>query len=488
MNKFEPNPIMKTDSYKLSQYFQYPKGTKVVSSYIEPRGGVYSHVVNFGMQRFINEYLTTVPTKDEVNQAARLAKLHGVPFNYDGWMALSELGYYPLEIESLPEGMIVPIKNCTAQIKNTHFDFAWLTSLVETQLLRAVWYCSTVATMSAHIREMLGNYGKQCGVDDANINFKHHNFGDRGATSDESAMLAGVSHLTSFFGTDCLASLSAIEYYYNTDFNETFIGGSIPASEHSTITSWGRDNEKDAYINMIKNNPGDMFACVSDSYNIWKALEMWKELEPMILDNGSTLVIRPDSGNPILTPQNVVKRCLELFGYYEVKGDDGKMYKVLPDHIRVIQGDGVNTESIDAICKGLLADGISIENIAFGMGGELVQKINRDTMKWAMKCSYIEGWDANNRRFKTDVYKDPIGTSHWDDEPSTHSFKRSKAGRLSVVYRNDKFVTVPTTECDWKENDHLQLVFLDGKLYNESNFTQIRERIIKDRHLIKKVG
>jgi nicotinamide phosphoribosyltransferase len=128
---------------------------------------------------------------------------------------------------------------------------------------------------------------------------------------------------------------------------------------------------------------GKIFACVSDSYNIWEALKMWKELEPILLEVGGTLVIRPDSGDPVTTPVQVIEELIDLFGYtVNTKG-----YKVLPDHIRVIQGDGVDEESIVRIMQRMVDRKLSIDNIAFGMGGGLLQSLTRDTLGWAMKCS-----------------------------------------------------------------------------------------------------
>lgn len=497
---YEINPILNADSYKTSQYLQVPKGTEQVSSYAEPRGGQYSHVVAFGMQAFVNQYLNRVPTMGEVKRASRIARLHGVPFNYKGWKALAKLGYYPVHIQALPEGSIVPVKNAVFQITNTLPEFYWLVSYLETQMLRAIWYTSTVATLSTYIRNMLNGFAKQCGVPDESLVYKFHNFGDRGASCTEAAMLAGMSHLVSWMGTDSLVCLEAVEVYYHVDFEQYAIAHSIAASEHSTITSWGKASEIEAFKNMIEKFGGwhedgspKVYACVSDSWNIWKALEMWKSLELDIIRKGGRLVIRPDSGCPINTPVNVVKRCLELFGYTEVKGGDGRLYKVLPDHIRVIQGDGVNAENIRTICNILLGQGISIENIAFGMGGELVQKINRDTMKWAMKCSYIAGKSYKTldqelvvQDWEQGVYKNPVGTSHPDQIPNPDgSFKKSKSGRLAVVERFGRITTINVKDLVKGERDLLQTIFLNGNMFDQVTFETIRKRVADGCHLIK---
>ena len=48
-------------------------------------------------------------------------------------------------------------------------------------------------------------------------------------------------------------------------------------------------------------------------------------------------------------------------------------------------------------------DGWSANNIAFGSGGGLLQKMNRDTQKCAFKCSLAT---VDNKDI--DVFKDPI--------------------------------------------------------------------------------
>ena len=72
---------------------------------------------------------------------------------------------------------------------------------------------------------------------------------------------------------------------------------------YSTITTWGRDGENEAFKNMLTNFPTGPIACVSDSYDIWNACEnIWgKELKDLVISRGNkggVLVIRPDSGDP----------------------------------------------------------------------------------------------------------------------------------------------------------------------------------------------
>jgi nicotinamide phosphoribosyltransferase len=395
------NVLLMTDSYKLSHYSQYPEGTEYIYSYIEARKGSYPVVV-LGIHDFIDK-ITGGLTDENVSELQEIAREHGVPFNASGWHSLlckygDGISGFPVKVYGVPEGTVVNPSTPVATIVNTDPEFPWLTSFFETLFLRCVWYPSTIASRSRYVKGRIKEFMLRTGADMSTLEFKLHDFGARGVSSGESSAVGGAGHLTQFLGTD---NLEAVKYI--KDRHEGIIAGfSIPATEHSTVTSWGKEHEKAMYENFLRVNGGEgkIFACVSDSYNIWEALTMWKELEPLLLEVGGTLVVRPDSGDPVLTPVKVIEDLMQLFGFTT----NAKGFKVLPDHIRVIQGDGVDEESIVRIMQRMVDRKLSIDNIAFGMGGGLLQKVDRDTLGWAMKCSAarVDGvW--------RDVWKDPIG-------------------------------------------------------------------------------
>lgn len=458
--------IIRTDSYKLSQWMQYPADTTHISSYIESRGGEDTSVF-FGLQAFIKEYMLTPITQADVDRAEKIVLAHGLPFNREGWeIIVNEYGgRLPLEIEAVPEGTVMPTHNVQVQIVNTDPRLFWLTSYVETAMLRGIWYPSTVATKSRKMKRFISAaLEKSSDVPVAEqINFKLHDFGARGASSSETAMLGGMAHLVNFMGTDTVEALIGAMEYYNTD---AVPGFSIPASEHSTITSWGGpEGEVLAFENMIDKfaGPGKLYACVSDSYDIYNAARhLWGEvLKDKIVRAGGTLVVRPDSGDPETVPVEVVGLLMEAFGYTI----NSKGYKVLPPHIRLIQGDGINETSLPKILDNMLAAGYSIDNIAFGMGGGLLQAWNRDTLKYAMKASARR----DTAGVWHDVFKDPVSDRG----------KTSKRGRLGLVYEcglgNCGFHTVPKEIAD-KKGNVLEVVYRDGVLLKETTFEEVRGR------------
>lgn len=445
--------ITNTDSYKFSQYNQYPEGTTNVYSYVESRGGTWKQTVFFGLQIFLKEYLSNWITQDDIDIAEQIVTAHGEPFNREGWEYILRQhgGKLPLRIKAVPEGTVIPVKNVLATVENTDPNCAWLTSYVETALLRAIWYPTTVSTNSYESKRIILEYLKKTG-DESLIDFKLHDFGFRGVSSFESAGIGGLAHLVNFQGTDTVAALLYGKEYYGIDM----AGYSIPAMEHSTVTSWSREGEVDAYRNMVKiyGKPGSVFACVSDSYNIYDACHMWgTDLKDDVINSGATLVVRPDSG----FPPDVVAKCLEILDSYYGHTVNDKGFKVL-NHVRVIQGDGICQDMIDRILYRAMVAGYSADNIAFGQGGKLLQSVDRDTQKFAMKCSSIV---VNG--VQRDVYKSPI----------TDMGKESKKGRVTLYKNEDGYFTDIEGRTDAIEV--LETVFENGEIVKEYTFDEVRK-------------
>ena len=450
------NFLLNTDSYKASHAFQYPPGTEYVYSYIESRGGKFDRTVFFGLQMFLKEYLSKPITQAMIDEAAEFWAAHGEPFNKDGWEYILAKydGYLPVEVKAVPEGLVLPVHNVLCTIVNTDPKCFWLTTFIETSLLRAIWYPTTVSTLSWHCKQIIRNALEESSEDvEGQLPFKLHDFGARGVSSNESAAIGGAAHLVNFMGTDTVSGMLWARRYYMAGV----CGFSIPAMEHSTVTSWGRENEVEAYRNMLRQygKPGSLVACVSDSYDIFEACRKWgTELKQEVIDSGAIVVVRPDSGDPAV----VVPECARILESKFGSVVNNKGYRVL-NNVRIIQGDGIDHETIRKILWQLDAAGFSADNVAFGQGGALLQQLNRDTCKFAMKCSAIK----INGEWR-DVYKDPV----------TDTGKRSKKGRLVLIRENGKWETIhANTGYDWA--DALHTVFLNGEVTKEHTFDEVRE-------------
>lgn len=461
------NLILRADSYKFSHYLQYPEGTEGYFGYIESRGGEYDDTVFFGLQIFLKKYLTKPITQENIDEAEEFSTLHGVPFNKEGWeYILKEYdGYIPVTIKAAPEGSVIPVLNALVTVEVTDPKVFWVGSYLETALLRAVWYPTTVATVSYNCKKIIMDYLKKTSDDpEGQIAFKLHDFGARGVSSAESAEIGGAAHLINFMGSDTVEGVWTANKYYDIEM----AGFSIPASEHSTITCWGKESEVDAYRNMLKQyaKPGALIAVVSDSYDIYNAAEkLWGEtLKQEVIDSEAIVVIRPDSGDPKTVVLKLLNILGEKFGYKV----NAKGYDVL-NNVRVIQGDGITIDTIEEILEVITKEGWSADNVAFGMGGGLLQMNNRDTMKFAMKCSAIK----INGEWR-DVFKDPV----------TDKGKVSKRGRISLFENSQSYKRYDTKEnirswtdgwLDEHTKEVLVPVYKNGKLLKEYTFAEVRE-------------
>jgi nicotinamide phosphoribosyltransferase len=464
------NLILQTDSYKVTHFRQYPPGSQFVHSYLEARGGEYPSTVFFGLQYYLYTLLgqreTQFVTALDIEEADAFFHDHfGTDvFNRAGWEHIVKVhgGRLPVRIRAVPEGTVVPVSNVLMTVENTDPAVPWLTNYIETRLMQ-VWYPITVATLSRNCRQIILKALDATG-DPSLIDFKLHDFGYRGSTSDESAAIGGLAHLVNFKGTDTMAALVAARKFYG----EKMAGFSIPAAEHSTITSWGQEHEVDAFRNMLRQYPTGLVAVVSDSYDIYAACEhLWGEvLRDEVLARPGTLVIRPDSGHP----PTVVRKCLAILGEKFGYSTNFKGYKVLDPHVRLIQGDGVNPDSIREILATIASDGWSADNIAFGMGGALLQKVNRDTCQFAFKASNIvvDGVDRP-------VHK----------KPATMESKQSKPGRLTLYRHKEtgELWTGDPSKWNWIQAvrpsvEVMQTVYQDGVVINPTTLADVRARAL----------
>lgn len=466
------SPIFDTDSYKITHHMQYPPGMDYMFDYLESRGGEYKETVFFGLSYIIKEFFSQRITKDQVEAARLIYKQHlgGDYFNYADWMKIVEEyhGFLPVKIRAVKEGSVVPTKNVLMTIESTDQRFPWLVGWLETILMR-IWYPITVATLSYELRKVMKQYVEETSDNQSSLDFMLHDFGSRGVSSNESAAIGGLSNLLSFNGTDNIAALIAAKKYYG----EHCAGFSIPAAEHSTITSWGRNNERNVYAHIINQfNQAPVIAVVSDSYDYFHAIQ---ELWPSVLgfSGGSSsgdvgdesrkhpgmvqqlIVIRPDSGNPIKIIEESLHKLEASFGVTT----NSKGYKVL-NKVRLIQGDGVDPFTIQQIMYRTKHYGFASDNVSFGMGGALLQKVNRDTQKFAIKCSAI-GVKGETRP----VFKDP----------ATDPGKTSKAGVLDLIRRTDGVYA--TVQRKYGLDSCLETYYHNGMIGNTEDLATIRERL-----------
>lgn len=453
----ETNTILKTDAYKLTHWPQYPPGSQYVRSYFESRGGSFEETMFFGLQGLVKEHLEGVRvTKEMIDEAEEFARgVFGQEyFNREGWEYIlnDHGGLLPVQIMAVPEGTVVPAHNMLVEVVNTDPKVPWLTNALETMLVQ-LWYPISVATLSYEIKKLLSKAALDSSTSEA-VPFGLNDFGFRGASSVNTAEIGGAAHLVNFLGTDTLVGIRYAQKYYG--MGNTPIGHSVMATEHSTTTSWGKENEYVAYDHFLKEAPDSaILSVVSDSYDLFKAIEYFASIKDRILAREGRLVVRPDSGDPIEMLVRTLTALWENFGNgnYNTKG-----FKELPFQIGVIYGDGINYDTIvKMVDKATYEHGFSTDNYVFGMGGALLQQLNRDTHKFAFKCNEI----CINGEWR-DVFKDPV----------TDKGKISKKGRQRLVkMQKGNFETIPYGD---GEGNILEPVFKNGELLSTISFDKVR--------------
>lgn len=455
------NIITLTDSYKFNHWNQYPNDTEYVYSYFEARTGAkYNKTVFFGLQYYLKEYLEgQVVTREKIENAAKLSKAHfgsDNMFNRAMWEHIlnNHGGRLPITIKAVPEGTPIPINNALMTVVNTDKMCAPLTNHLET-LLSQIWAASTTATLSYEVYKLLEHYRSQTGSMDF-IRFGLHDFGFRGVSSVESAGVEGAGHLINFLGTDTVKAMEVAMEYYNASLDN--LAYSVPATEHSVMTSQGIEGEEALFLDLLKKYPNGILSIVIDSYDYKRFInEFARKYKNEILARNGKVVFRPDSGDPNTVSLDVLNGLNDIFGSTK----NSKGYLELHPKVGMLWGDGLDYNGIRSILFTMRNNGYSTNNIVFGMGGGLLQKINRDVQRFAFKSSaQCRGgiWH--------DIFKQPLDSS-----------KKSKKGILSLVKDKDgNYNTVKTLDIN-DPNNIMQTVFHNGVITKEYSFAEVRNNV-----------
>lgn len=467
----ENNIILMTDSYKLSHWPQYPNGMLKVYSYMEAReGSKFPYTLWMGLQGIIREYMEgVVVTQQMLDDATVFAKAHFGRdiFNREGWQHIIDKhgGKLPLEIKAVKEGSLVPISNVLMTIENTDPECYWLTNVMETLLMK-VWHPVTVATNSFTAKIAIKHFLKETGCSLDGLAFKLHDFGYRGVSSEESARIGGAAHLVNFMGTDTLGAITYLQDHYSDGDRSKMYGFSVPASEHSVATSYTEFGEEEYFLKMLDTYPEGIVSIVSDTYDLFNFVEtMSRKYKKKIIQRNGTVVFRPDSGDPVAVNMKLINILWKIFGGEFTETG----HKLLDSHVRIIQGDGIDLDSLMEILSTAESNGFAADNWVFGSGGGLLQKFNRDTQRFAIKASYGEK-----------KVGDDIVQFSFKKNPKTDSSKGSKAGRLKLTpIGATGFATISsfeTTEPMFNGYvDSLETVFRDGEVTRFQTIEEIRE-------------
>lgn len=488
-------PLHAADFYKTGHLRQYPEGTEYVYSNFTARSDKLAHmlpdfdhkVVFAGLQGVIqwllielwdNEFFKK-PKQQVVERFRRRMDLAlGVGAVATKHIeALHDLGYLPLEIRALAEGSRVNLRVPMFTIINTRKEFYWLTNYIETQLSAELWKTITSATIANEYRRLLDQYAEKTGSPKEFVPWQGHDFSARGQCGIHDGAQSGLGHLLSFTGTDTISALDYVDSYYSG--SEGFIGGSVPATEHSVMCMGGKESEINTFKRLITElYPSGIISIVSDSWDYWKVInEYARTLKEDILARKpdglgfAKVVFRPDSGDPVKiicgdrwsTHEPAVKGTIECL--WDIFGGTvtDKGYKVLNQRVGVIYGDSITLQRAQTILAGLERKGFASCNIVFGIGSFTYQHVTRDTFGHAYKCTWgmVNGEDR-------EIFKDPA---------TGDGIKKSAKGLVRVEKEGKDYVLYDQQTFNQSRYGELKLVFDDGQLYNFQSLFEIRERL-----------
>jgi nicotinamide phosphoribosyltransferase len=458
------NFILDTDSYKVghpSMYgrkkFKDGRMMKLVRmyDYLGPRlGGEFPEIVTAGTQHVAKILAHARITKEHVDEAETFYEAHLGPgvFDRTPWDVVVNKygGCLPLKFSALPEGTIVPLGTPMVTVESTSEEFPTIVSHFEALVQKYVWYMSTVATKSLEFSKTIYSFWKDCVNPDVTANifgFIHHDFGHRATTSTVASQLGGAAHLYISRGTD---TVPGVKYIMDNMGEPDGNGGikmpgfSVRATEHSVMTSRGREGEMEVFDDILDSTPPNVIlSCVADSYDLMNFVNnvTTGERKDRIMARTGKVVIRPDSNliknGKKLSSAETVLECLNLMetNLQDVMTRNEKGFKVLPKQYGTIIGDGLNIKKVHDILHLMTTNMWSPENMVFGTGGNLLQvDITRETGNFAMKASqlefHIDKEDGSSHREIHDIAKETPG-------------KESIKGRVQVSLVDGKIVTVP---------------------------------------------
>lgn len=437
VNGYEIPRLCLVDTYKLTHPSMYNKynafdGVSNLHGYIAPRKGhPAGYIVSAGIEYHIEQLINSPLTFDEIEHTRVFAENKGWAFDAKLWteMCNDHKGRFPLKIIGVPDGIAVSNKQPMLCLTATDEKYFWLVPFFMDTLLR-IWYTCEVATSCLAHKELIRDYLYKTtdlsfdNIDGNVLPFMFHNFGSRACPTTEQSMLGGIIHSNYFSGTD------------NTDSAYALRGkkemGSIDAMEHNMVLSAGVDNEYQLLHDSIKDHliNGKMYSILFDTFDVEKCLnylatlkddmvEWWKQGECC-----GKVIFRNDSGDPVQAPVDLVEWMLETYGYTK----NSKGYKLLPEHLGAMQGDGTDYGIIGSILESLDAKGVSTLNIAFGQGGQLMNGFGRDDRSWSAKISNrtVDGIDepvskkASGKKtlegfFKLDEYGNVYSSDSFND-------------------------------------------------------------------------
>ena len=489
------NPLFLIDFYKATHAEQYPKGARRIVSYYTPRLGRLPNtdgkVVMFGLQYFIKEYLIdgfndnffNRPIEEVINEYKRImdATLGKGSYGLQKIIDLHKLGFLPIEICAVPEGMRTAIGVPQIEITNTAEDFAWLVNTIETMLSCTMWHTQVSAEVGYRYWQIVEYFWRKTCEESVNPRRLLGDFSMRGQHSIESAMKSSAGWCLSFLNTATVPAILWLENYYNCDCTKEDVAYGAISTEHSVMCSnYAVDGDEITHVKRLLTEiyPNHSFSMVSDSYDYWNLVNnILPQCKEEIMNHNGTISIRGDSGDPVQVVTETVFRLWDIFGGTINK----KGYKVLDSHVKAIYGDSITPQRCHDIYKILKDNGFSIQNVSLGVGSysmmclsenignsKIHHPYTRDTYGIAVKATYMEDENSN----PVMVYKQPKETS-WKKSQKGCCLVDEDGMGYQDGFTYDEVVAATCTG----DGGAMQLVFSDSTLLVEFSLENVRQNM-----------
>lgn len=498
------NPMLLIDFYKAVHAEMLPKGITKSVSYFTPRMSrvkQWDHVVMFGLQAFIktylidyfNEYFFGEPYFKAIGEYKRVmdATLGDGVYQIEKIEKLYDLGYLPIEIVALPEGVEVPMHVPMFGITNTHPDFAWLPQALESLISAEMWHPMIAATVGRTYRKIVNKYYSETCDDHIPRAKALGAFDFRGEECLQSAVKAGAGWCLSFLNTATVPTIPYLEQMYNCDCTKAPVAFGSASTEHSVMCSnFAVDGDEITLLRRLLTQiyPHTSFSCVLDSYDYWNVIDsILPQLKEEILAHDGCMLMRGDSGDCVEVVTQTVFKLWDIFGGTV----NSKGYKVLDPHVKAIYGDSITVQRCQEIYEILKNAGFACSNVALGVGSFSMQCIEEyDRVHDAVDGGWIY---ANTLKpFTRDTFSSCIKATYCEIDgkpvpifknPKDGGFKKSQKG-CCIVTRGDDGELHYTDGHTWSEAHDtfanlLTTVFKDGKMTKEQSLEDIRRILNK---------
>lgn len=512
---FRPNSLFYTDGYKIGHRKMLAPGTNFLYGTWIPRSTKHApkgvdKIVSFGQQLVVKwlhdefkENFFKLPLDEAMKFGKDMSLYLGMEYDASHFERLHNLGFLPIRVKSLPEGIETQPNVPHMTFINTEKGFAWLTLFLETIISSLAWKPSTSATIALRYKRNLVEWVMK--TDPANawlIPFLAHDFSARGL-SPWDMLSSGLGHATSFRGSDSIIVIPGARYFYNEPENEVSIN-SVNASEHSVSTTCIFTMGESQMIKYFMDQyPTGILSIVSDTFDLWKLItEYLPENKEQIMSRDGKLVIRPDSGDPvhilcgydnsewiqsnkaIFDDENTISNANspEKKGVIELLWDifggtvNEQGYKVLDPHIGAIYGDSITVDRQIQIYERLAAKGFAATNIVLGVGSFTYQMNTRDTLGFAAKGAWfeVETVRVHEDNGKETEWTETIGYDIYKDPVTDDGTKKSLKGRICVT--EDLEVLTQCTP-EQEQGGILHTIYENGQFLNQTSLTEIRQKI-----------